>query len=132
MSSDLKRKERQQSFAAGKLIIGLSALLLGLQTLLSGAASYDLNLHELRKTFFPGSQASDRLFNSITYEEFSLYLIKCEACLFLVSGFLILMNRKCLGSFVLAIAVIVMLVIKDYPLRHNEMKSAKRERTEKI
>ncbi len=46
---------RQESFATGRVVIGLVTLLMGLQTLFSGQESYDQNLHELRKTYLPDS-----------------------------------------------------------------------------
>ncbi len=67
------------------------------------------------------------------WEELNLYLIKAEGLLFVASGIFILFNKRCMGGFLLAIAVIVLLIIKDNPwVRHSEMKTVKRERNEKI
>lgn len=69
----------------------------------------------------------------MTWEEFNRYLIQTEAATLIVSGLLLLMNRKCTGSLLLSAAVIFILVVKDYPwLRHSMMKSAVRERNERI
>ena len=46
---------RQESFATGRVVIGLVTLLMGLQTLFSGQESYEQNLHDLRKTYLPDS-----------------------------------------------------------------------------
>ncbi len=135
MSTEAKRKERAESFATGRLVIGFCSILLGLQTLFSGQESYDQNLHELRKTYLPGTHAADAVFigGNLKWEELNLYLIKAEGALFLLSGLLILLNAKCMGSFFLTIAVLFILIVKDNPwLRHSALKSLQRERNEKI
>ena len=68
-----------------------------------------------------------------TWEELNLYLIKGEGVILVLSGLLILFNRRCLGSLLLVIAVTFILIVKDNPwLRHNSMKSSQKEVKEKF
>lgn len=51
----------------------------------------------------------------------------------MVSGILLVLNLKCCGSMLLAVAVVGLVAIKDYPwLRHSSMKSTLRERNERF
>ena len=50
-----------------------------------------------------------------------------------MSGVCILLNFKCLGSFLLMTAVTFIILVKDYPwLRHSSLKTASKERNEKF
>ena len=128
-------KSRAESFCIGRTIIGLVTILTGLQTLFTGHEVYDESLHELRKTYLPLTGATQRVFPSYqtTWEELNLCLIKSEGVLLLLSGLLILMNRKCLGSLLLVVAVAFMLVVKDNPwIKHSAMKTVNKEVKEKF
>ena len=61
------------------------------------------------------------------------YVIQGEGAVFILSGLLILMNRKCSGSFLLTVAVAFILIVKDLPwLRHSALKSTTKERNERL
>ena len=125
----------RDSFCTGRWIIGFLALLTGLQMLYNGQASYDESLHEFRKTFYPNTLATNPVCSGtkLTWEEFNLYAIKGEAALFIISGALILLNRKCTGSLFLVAAVTFIFIVKDLPwLRHSTLKSTRLERNEKL
>ena len=130
------QKARAVSFCTGRTIIGLVTVLMGLQTLLTGQEAYDESLHELRKTYLPNIvAATERVLPQYqtTWEELNLYLIKGEGLILVLGGLLILMNRRCLGSLLLVIAVTFILIVKDNPwLRHNSMKSSQKEVKEKF
>ena len=50
-----------------------------------------------------------------------------------ISGVLILMNRRCLGAMMLLVAMIGVMVVKDNPwMRHNSMKTTQKEIREKF
>ena len=128
-------KSRGESFCIGRTIIGLVTVLMGLQTLFTGQEAYDESLHEFRKTYLPQTSATQRVLAQYptTWEELNLYLIKSEGLLLLLSGFLILINRKCLGSLLLVIAVSFILIVKDNPwIRHSAMKTVNKEVKEKF
>jgi hypothetical protein len=60
-------------------------------------------------------------------------VIQAEAWTLIVSGVLILVNRKCTGGLLLFLGVAFIILVKDYPwLRHNALKTASKERNEKI
>ena len=59
-----------------------------------------------------------------TWEELNLFLIKGEGLLLILSGLLILLNQRCLGSLLLVVAMTFVLIVKDNPwMRHNSMKT---------
>ncbi len=50
-----------------------------------------------------------------------------------MSGLLILLNRRCLGSLLLVIAVSFILIVKDNPwIKHSSMKTVNKEVNEKF
>ncbi len=58
------------SFTAGRLVLGLLVILLGLSIFTTGYHVYDKPLHELRKVFFPDSNAAQKAFGlNITFEQ---------------------------------------------------------------
>ena len=128
-------KSRAESFCLGRTIIGLITVLMGLQTLFTGHEAYDESLHELRKTYLPTTVATQRVFAQYptTWEELNLYILKSEGLLLVLSGLLVVMNRKCLGSVLLIAAVTFMLVVKDNPwIKHSAMKTVNKEVKEKF
>ena len=108
---------RQESFATGRVVIGLVTLLMGLQTLFSGQESYEQNLHDLRKTYLPDAQANQYVCSGfkVTWEEMNLYFIKTLAAFLLLSGTFILLNKRCMGGSLLVLAVALIIVVKDNP-----------------
>ena len=128
-------KSRAESFATGRMIIGLIAILTGLQLWSYGHETLEPRLHELRKTFYPSSHSNSALCSGtqITWEELNRYTIQAEAGMFILSGFCILLNIKCFGSFLLLIGSSVILGVRDYPwLRHSALKSVGKERSERL
>jgi hypothetical protein len=116
-------------------MIGLLSVLMGLQTLSFGQSNYDQSLHELRRTYWPDTLATQPVIKggNLTWEEVNRYVIQAEAWTLIVSGLLILVNRKCTGGLLLFLGVAFIVMIKDYPwLRHNALKTASKERNEKI
>ena len=108
---------RQESFATGRVVIGLVTLLMGLQTLFSGQESYEQNLHDLRKTYLPDAQSNQYVCSGfkVTWEEMNLYFIKTLAAFLLLSGTFILLNKRCMGGSLLVLAVALIIVVKDNP-----------------
>ena len=83
----------------------------------------------------PNSQASQQLCSGtkITWEELNQYVIQAQAAILVLSGLLILLNKKCTGGLLLMISSIMILFVKDYPwLRHSSLKSIQRERNERL
>lgn len=49
----------------------------------------------------------------------------------MLSGLLILLNRKCTGGFLLLIAVSFIMITRDNPYIHSNMKTIQKERSDK-
>jgi hypothetical protein len=122
-------------FCTGRWIIGLIAILTGLQTLSQGQALYDQSLNELRKTYLPETLATQPVCSGtkITWEEMNRYAIQAEAGIFILSGLLLVLNRRCTGSLLLVVAVSFIIAVKDLPwLRHSALKTTSKERNDKL
>ena len=123
------------SFTTGRVVIGLVAVLVGLQTLSNGHALYDESLNDLRKTFMPSTLATQPVCSgtSLTWEELNRHLITADASLYILAGLLILLNARCTGGFLLMLAALFIVAVKDFPgLRHSALKSTVKERNEKL
>ena len=129
-------ENKRFSFATGKLIIGLITILTGLQTLFSNQQEIlDQSLNEWRTTYLPNSQTQQFLHPDykLTWEEFNQWFIKVEGFMLIAAGLLILMNKRCLGSFLLILSISVIIVLKDNPWkRHNTLKTKQREINERF
>lgn len=126
---------KRESWKTGRLIIGLLAILSGLQIYSYGHATYDESLHDLRKTYMPDTLSTSALCSGtkITWEELNRYAIQGEAALFILSGVCIMLNFKCLGSFLLTIAVSFIIIVKDLPwIRHSTLKTYSKERNDRL
>ena len=80
----------------------------------------------MRKTYMPKVNSDDKVLPdyAMTWEELNLFLIKSEGLILILSGLLILLNQRCMGSFLLVIAMTFVLIVKDNPwMRHNSMKT---------
>ncbi len=115
------------SFATGRLIIGLVTILTGLQTLFSNQQEIlEQSLNEWRTTYLPESHTYQRVHPDykLTWEEFNLCFVRVEGRMLIAAGLLILMNKRCMGSFLLILSISVIIALKDNPWRrHNTLKT---------
>ena len=126
---------RQESFATGRVVIGLVTVLMGLQTLFNGQESYEHSLHELRKSYLPTVHADQYVCSGfkVTWVALNVYFIKTLASVLLLSGILILLNKRCLGGCLLVLSVSLIIIVKDNPWqRHDISKTRYREFNEKL
>ncbi len=129
-------ENKRSSFATGKLIIGLVTILTGLQTLFSNQQDVlEQSLNEWRTTYLPNSNVQQRVHPDykLTWEEFNQCFIKVEGFMLIAAGLLIILNKRCLGSFLLIFGISVMIALKDNPWRrHNTLKTKQREINERF
>ena len=124
------------SFATGRLILGLVLILMGGQIFLEGYETFDYHLHSLRKHFLPLTQDTDLVYQqylpTLTFAQLNTYLIKAEGVIFCLSGLLIILNKKCCGSFLLIVGVVFILVTRDNPMIHSNQVTKGKENKERI
>ena len=122
------------SFHTGRILLSFVVFAFGLMIIINGTATYNNYLHSLRKMYLPYSTGSHKVpyLETITYDELNQYLIKGFGSLFMLSGFLILLNRKIIGSIFLIIAMAFILVTKDNPWIESNMTSIQKEKNQRL
>ncbi len=107
----------RSTFHIGRLILASLMLLHGLQTFTTGDQHLLEPLHALRHKYIPASTTQSKAFGlEISYDLFFVYAIKALAALQLLAGLLILLNRKCMGSTLIILTVLVTVLLKDCPI----------------
>lgn len=77
--------------------------------------------------FLPETQGSQKVFGDVTYEQLNHYLIQADGVLFMLSGLLILINKRKAGALLLVAAMAFILTTKDNPFLQSNLKSIKLE-----
>eukprot|EP00349_Pseudokeronopsis_sp_Brazil_P003047 CAMPEP_0202957556 /NCGR_PEP_ID=MMETSP1396-20130829/1923_1 /ASSEMBLY_ACC=CAM_ASM_000872 /TAXON_ID= /ORGANISM="Pseudokeronopsis sp., Strain Brazil" /LENGTH=138 /DNA_ID=CAMNT_0049675083 /DNA_START=1 /DNA_END=417 /DNA_ORIENTATION=- len=117
----------------GKVLFGLMIIVAGYMMQYDQTRLYNKYLHALRKSFLPESMGNDLApfpVIQLSYEQMFTYLIKADAYLFMLSGFLIISQKK-LGAIFLILATLFVLATRDNPFIESNLKSVQMEQEQR-
>ena len=83
--------------------------------------------------YLPGLKASDKAFGlHLTFNELNDFAVKADGVIFILSGFLLILNWRKLGGFLLIIAMTFVLATKDNPWIESNVISIEKEKNQRF
>ena len=116
----------------GRVIFAMSLIVMGFLIFMNGHYVYDKYLHAFRKQFLPDSHGSQTVLGLLTWEDLNRHLIHADGLLFIISGLLLLFNKKKTGACILLFAIFFVLCTKDNPFLTSNLKSIQNEKGQRM
>ena len=104
----------------GRIIMALVLIYFGYNVFIQGQEFYIQYLHAWRQMLLPDSK--NRINKDFTYEEVFKIVVQVEGGLFMLGGFLILLNQRVAGGLICIFALIFIFATQDNPTLHPHIK----------